>query len=163
MATGIRSPSPNIDYLARVMKLLVHKRIFTTSQPTADDEEVVYDLTNSSRWLLKDSSEPSLAEMVLAENHPILTAPWHYLSKCVGGEAFTKAHGYHIWDFVAANREFNLLFSDHLACTSNVVLKAGSSAYREGFVAMGSRSMVVDVGGRTGMALAEIVKNHPHI
>ncbi|KAJ4977531.1 hypothetical protein NE237_002637 [Protea cynaroides] len=165
MATSIGSPSPNIDCLARVMRLLVRKRIFTSSQPTTDGKEVVYGLTNSSRWLLRDSSEPSLAAMVLAEDHPILMAPWHYLSKCVeeGGEAFTKAHGCHIWDFAAGNPEFNHLFNDGLASTSKVVLKAVLSAYREGFAAMGSGSVVVDVGGGTGMAVAEIVKTHPHL
>ncbi|KAJ4975447.1 hypothetical protein NE237_000553 [Protea cynaroides] len=98
MATSIGSPSPNIDYLARVMRLL-----------------------------------GILPNQALVENHPILKVPWHYLSKCVeeGGKAFTKAHGCHIWDFAAANPEFNRLFSDRLACTSKVVLKAVLSAYRE--------------------------------
>ncbi|KAJ4966101.1 hypothetical protein NE237_017950 [Protea cynaroides] len=66
------------------------------------------------------------------------------------------------WDFAAANPEFNLLFNDGLACTSKGVLKAVLSTHREGFTAMGSESVVVDVGGGTGMAVAEIVKIHLH-
>ncbi|XP_042519729.1 (R,S)-reticuline 7-O-methyltransferase-like [Macadamia integrifolia] len=167
IAAGIDSPSPDVDCLARVMRLLVRKRIFTSSQPIADDiKETVYGLTNSSKWLLRDSStSPSLAAMVLAEDHPWLMAPWHYLTKCAqeGGVAFTKAHGCQIWDFAAANPEFNHLFNEGMACTSKVVLEAVLSAYREGFAGMGSGSVVVDVGGGTGMAVAEIVKSHPHV
>ncbi|XP_042486940.1 (R,S)-reticuline 7-O-methyltransferase-like [Macadamia integrifolia] len=153
IAASIDSPSLDVDCLARVMRLLVRKRIFTSSQPIADDiKETVYGLTNSSKWLLRDSSSsaPSLAAMVLAEDHPWLMAPWHCLTKCVqeGGVAFTKAHGCQIWD---------------LACTSKVVLEVVLSTYREGFAGIGSGSVVVDVGGGTGMAVAEIVESHPHI
>ncbi|XP_042513142.1 (R,S)-reticuline 7-O-methyltransferase-like [Macadamia integrifolia] len=157
IAASIDSPSPDVDYLARLMRLLVDKCIFTSSQPIADD------IKDSSKWLLKDSSSssPSLAEI----DHPWFMAPWHYLTKCVqeGSVAFTKAHGCDIWDFAAANPEFNNLFNESMACTSKVVLKALLSAYGEGFAGMGSGSVVVDVGGGTGMAVAEIVKTHPHI
>ncbi|XP_042518770.1 (R,S)-reticuline 7-O-methyltransferase-like [Macadamia integrifolia] len=169
IAASLDSPSPDVDYLARVMRLLVHKRIFTSSQPIADDgcssKEAVYGLTNSSKWLLRDSSELSLAALVLMENHPLIMAPWHYLNKCVqeGGVAFPKAHGCDLWDFAAANPELNNLFNEGLACTSKIVLKAVLSAYGEGFAGMGSGSVVVDVGGGIGMAVAEIVKTHPHI
>ncbi|XP_043689536.1 (R,S)-reticuline 7-O-methyltransferase-like [Telopea speciosissima] len=165
IATSIGSPSPDINCLARVMRLLVRKRIFTSSKPNSDDKEAVYGLTNSSKWLLRDSTEPTLAAMVLAEDHPWLMAPWHYFTKCIqeGGTAFAKAHGCHIWDFAAANPEFNSLFNEGLACTSMVVVKAMLSAYREGFAVMESGTVVVDVGGGIGMAVAEIVKTHPHI
>ncbi|KAJ4978696.1 hypothetical protein NE237_009476 [Protea cynaroides] len=67
-----------------------------------------------------------------------------------------------VWNFATANPEFNRLFNDGLVCTSKGVLKAVLSTHREGFAAMGSESVVVDVGGGTGMAVAEIVKTHLH-
>ncbi|MBA0702355.1 hypothetical protein Goari_022836 [Gossypium aridum] len=89
---------PDITTLARIMRLLIRRKIFTIHHPS-DGGDFSYDLTNSSRWLLHDL-EQTLAPMVLTENHPWQIAPWHYFSQCVkeGGIAFKKAYGCEIWD-----------------------------------------------------------------
>ncbi|OMO57428.1 O-methyltransferase, family 2 [Corchorus olitorius] len=154
------SPSPDINCLARIMRLLVRRNIFTVHHPS-DGGDPLYNLTDSSKWLLHDS-ELTLAPMLLMENHPLLMAPWHCFSQCVkeGGIAFKKAHGCEIWDFASANPEFNSLFNDGMACTSKVVTRGILLGYKEGLSRIGS---LVDVGGGTGGLISEIVKANPHI
>ncbi|KAF3443884.1 hypothetical protein FNV43_RR13574 [Rhamnella rubrinervis] len=154
------STSPDITCLARIMRLLVRKKIFTAHHQS-DGGETLYGLTDSSRWLLHDS-ELTLAPMFLMETHPWQMSPWHFLSHCVkeGGIAFKKAHGREIWEFAAENPGFNKLFNDGMQCTSRVVLTTIISQYKNGFDNIGS---LVDVGGGTGGGISEIVKSYPHI
>jgi hypothetical protein len=162
IAFGIDSPSPDIPYLARIMRSLVRKNIFTEHHHLVDGVgETFYGLTEMSKWLLRDD-ELSLAPMVLMQNHLWLLAPWHCLSQCVkeGGIAFNKAHGYEIWDFASKNPEFNNIFNNGMACTATIVTRAILTEYKDGF---GCLESLVDVGGGTGRMIAEIVKAHPHI
>ncbi|KAK1568223.1 hypothetical protein Q3G72_021922 [Acer saccharum] len=165
IASGIDSSSPDIPYLARLMRMLVRKGIFTAndhpSSDGGDDHQTEYGLTHISKWLLHDS-ELSLAPMVVMENNPWQLAPWHYLANCVkqGGIAFEKAHGCDMWDFASRNREFNKLFNDGLASATKIVMTAFVPRYKDGFDTVRS---LVDVGGGTGGAIAEIVKTYPHI
>ncbi|KAJ0027724.1 hypothetical protein Pint_35615 [Pistacia integerrima] len=142
------------------MRLLVRKKIFAANHDS-NGGETLYGLTRSSRWLLRDS-EPSLAPMVLMENHPWLVAPWHCFSHCVkeGGIAFKMAHGQEIWDFALQNPELNKLFNDGMACTSRIISRAIVSGYKDGFSSIGS---LVDVGGGIGEMMSEIMKSYPHI
>nr|WOV89411.1 eugenol-O-methyltransferase [Melaleuca bracteata] len=151
IASRIPSPSPGTAYLARIMRLLVRKNIFSTHVRQLDSSEksheTLYSLTPSSRWLLQGpESELSLAPMVLMEDHPWLMSPWHCLGDCVknGGIAFEMAHGRKIWDFASENPEFNRLFNDGMACTSRTSLKAIVEVYKDGFKSIGT---LVDVGG----------------
>ncbi|KAK7854532.1 xanthohumol 4-o-methyltransferase [Quercus suber] len=152
--------SPDISYLARIMRLLVRRKIFAAHQ-TSEGGETKYGLTHSSRWLLHDS-KMTLAPMLIMEDHPCLMAPWHCFGQCVkeGGIAFEKAHGRMIWDYASVNPEFNKLFNDGMACTSKIVMNTFVSEYKDG---LGSVASLVDVGGGTGTAIAEIVKSNPHI
>ncbi|XP_059452599.1 desmethylxanthohumol 6'-O-methyltransferase-like [Corylus avellana] len=160
VASGIDSSSPDIPYLARIMRSLVRKNIFTEHLPP-DGGETLYELTQTSRWLLHDA-EQSLVPMVLMENHLWQLAPWHCLGQCVkeGGIAFKKAHGCEMWDFASKNPEFNKIFNDAMACTAKIVMGVVLAEYKDGFGCVGS---LVDVGGGTGGMIAEIVKAHPHI
>ncbi|KAL3754592.1 hypothetical protein ACJRO7_001785 [Eucalyptus globulus] len=154
------SPSPDLPYLSRVMRLLVRRNIFSIHHPS-DSGDPLYGLTDSSRWLVRDS-ELNLVPMVIMENHPLQLAPWHCLGQCVreGGIAFQKAHGVEMWEFAGDNPEFNKMFNDAMACTVKIIMKAVLEAYGDGFNLVGS---VVDVGGGTGGVIAEIVKAYPHI
>ncbi|KAL6287544.1 hypothetical protein ACE6H2_011934 [Prunus campanulata] len=161
IASHLVAPSPDITCLTRIMRLLVRRNIFAVHHPS-EGGEPVYGLTCSSRWLLHDS-EMSLAPMLVMENHPSLMAPWHYFSQSVkkgGPSAFKKAHGLEIWEFASENPGFNKLFNDGMACTSRIVMKAILTEYGHGFDGVGS---LVDVGGGTGSAVAEIVQAYPNI
>ncbi|KAI4322644.1 hypothetical protein L6164_022318 [Bauhinia variegata] len=156
------APSPDITCLERIMRVLVRKKIFS-AQEASNSGDTLYGLTHSSRWLLTESgSEPSLAPLVVMENHPVRMAPWHYLSQCVreGGSAFVKAHGQDVWEFGLENPEFNKRFNEGMACTAKTVMSGVISGYKDGFDNIGS---VVDVGGGTGQTISEIVKSYPHI
>ena len=162
IADGIDSSSPDIPYLARIMRLLVYKNVFNEHHHSVDDgEETLYGLTEKSKWLLHDA-EQSLAPMVLMENHQWLLAPWHCLGQCVkeGGIAFNKAHGCGIWEFASKNLEFNNIQNNAMACTAKIVARGILAQYKDGFGCLGS---LMDVGGGTGGLIAEIVKAHPHI
>ncbi|KAK3405333.1 hypothetical protein EUGRSUZ_K01696 [Eucalyptus grandis] len=167
IASRIPSPSPGTAYLARIMRLLVRKNIFSANHCEPDggheSHETLYSLTPSSRWLLQGpGSELSLAPLVLMENHPWLMSPWHCFGDCVktGGIAFEMAHGRKIWDFASENPEFNRLFNDGMACVSGVVVRGIVEVYKDGFESIGS---LVDVGGGVGKTLAEITKSFSHI
>ncbi|MFQ6623526.1 hypothetical protein Gotur_003385 [Gossypium turneri] len=129
--------SPDITALARIMRLLVRRKIFTI-HPPSDGGDPLYNLTHSSRWLLHDS-EQTLAPLVLLENHPWQMAPWHYFSQCVkeGGVAFKKAHGCEMWDLASRDPDFNKLFNDGMACTSKFITSAILSGYKQGFKSIG--------------------------
>ncbi|XWS68609.1 hypothetical protein CRYUN_Cryun04dG0105100 [Craigia yunnanensis] len=152
--------SPDITCLARIMRLLVRRKLFSVHHPS-DGGEPLYGLTHSSRWLLHDS-ELSLAPLILMQDHPWLMAPWHYFSQCVreGGIAFKMSHGREVFEFASGNPKFNRLFNDAMACTSKVVTRAILSGHKEGFNSIGS---LIDVGGGTGGLISEIVKAYPHI
>uniref|UniRef100_A0A2N9EWF4 O-methyltransferase C-terminal domain-containing protein n=1 Tax=Fagus sylvatica TaxID=28930 RepID=A0A2N9EWF4_FAGSY len=147
--------------IADIIDMHVRRKIFTAHHPSEGGGDTLYGLTHSSRWLLHDS-KMSLAPLLLMEDHPWLMARWHCLSQCVkeGGIAFNKVHGREIWDFASENPEFNNLFNDGMACTARIVMSAIVSVYKDGFGCVGS---LVDVGGGTGSAVAEIVKSFPHI
>nr|AKO60154.1 S-adenosyl-L-methionine:O-methyltransferase [Papaver somniferum] len=158
------SSSPDINCLSRIMRLLVRKRVFSSqSHPEAGetDETMLYNLTPSSKWLLRDS-EFSLVPMVLFEHNPRLMAPWHYLTKCVqeGGFAFEKTYGTQVWDYALANPDINKLLNDAMECTARIIVVTLLAAYKEGFDGI---ETIVDVGGGTGMVVIEIVKAHPHM
>lgn len=75
------SSSPDIPSLARIMRLLVRRDIFTAHQQP-EGSDTLYGLTDSSRWLVTEL-ETNLVPMVIMENHPLQLAPWHHLSHCI--------------------------------------------------------------------------------
>ncbi|KAI3859767.1 hypothetical protein MKW92_023258 [Papaver armeniacum] len=153
------SSSSGVDYLTRVMRLLVRKRIFS-SQINQKTNQISYDLTPSSKWLLRDSRF-SLSPFILAQLDPWL--PIKKKKKNLiheGGLPFEKAHGAEIWDVALANPEFNNLFNDAMRCTAEIIIKAVLIEYKDGFNGIES---LVDVGGGTGTMIAEIVQANPHI
>ncbi|KAG2712385.1 hypothetical protein I3760_04G123000 [Carya illinoinensis] len=134
IASEIDSPtSPDIPYLARIMRSLVHKKIFTETH-LPDGCDTLYGSTETSRWLLHDA-ELSLVPMVIMENNPWQLAPWHCLS---------QSHGCEMWDFAAKNPEFNKIFNDAMACMTKIVMGVVLTEYKDGFNSIGS---LVDIGG----------------
>ncbi|MCL7028708.1 hypothetical protein MKW94_023724 [Papaver nudicaule] len=161
LKTTTSSSSPNVDYLTRVMRLLVRKRIFT-SRLHQESNQILYDLTPSSKWLLRDSTL-NLSPMILLQLHPVFLKPWQYMGKCVQESSFPfeKAHGCDgIWDFALANPQFNQLFNDGMGCTAKIAVNMMLAKYKDGF--KGIRTLL-DVGGGTGSMIAKIVESNPHI
>ncbi|KAF5177957.1 O-methyltransferase [Thalictrum thalictroides] len=151
------SPSLDINYLFRIMRFLVSKRLFTSEHK---DGDTFYSLTHCGKWLLRDA-EFTLAPLLEMQTHEWWLDTWHHLDKCVleGGVGFEKAHATGLWDFASGNPEYNKLFNQAMACTAKIVVNAVLSNYN-GFSGVTS---LIDVGGGTGMMIREIVKTHPHI
>ncbi|EEF49565.1 o-methyltransferase, putative [Ricinus communis] len=162
----INHPSFNTNRLSRIMALLVRRDIFSAKPAVATEAEdnnttLLYGLTNSSKWLIRDS-KMSLAPMLLLQNHETFVSTFHQLADIVkeGGTGFAKCHGMEVWDFALANPEFNNLFNEAMAAASMIIVEAVKKGYKAGFNGIGS---LVDVAGGTGAMIAEIVKEHPHI
>ncbi|XWS36911.1 hypothetical protein CRYUN_Cryun20dG0125800 [Craigia yunnanensis] len=153
----------DIDRLSRVMRFLSCKKVF---EATIDKEsgEIMYGLTNSSKWLLtKSETEVSLVPMVLLATNPCALASWNCLSTSIaegGACGFSRANGSTLYDFQSKNYEYKKVFGEAMACNSRVVMKVVLKYYKDGFKNVGS---MVDVGGGSGAAVAEIVKAYPHI
>ncbi|KAI3930128.1 hypothetical protein MKX01_036649 [Papaver californicum] len=139
------SSSPNADYLTRIMRLLVHKRSFT-SQFHQESNQIF-----------------NLSPLVLWETNPILSKPWQYLSKCVqeNGSPFERAHGCEIWDLASADPKFNNFLNGAMRCSTTTIIDEMLLEYKDGF--SGIAGTLVDVGGGTGTIIAEIVEANPHI
>ncbi|KAK0590742.1 hypothetical protein LWI29_031104 [Acer saccharum] len=160
LASKIDSSTPEISYLARVMRLLVRKGVFSEHQPS-DGGEPLYGETKVSKWVLQDA-DLTLAPMLLMENDPVQADPWHYIANCVkeGGVPFEKVHGEDFWYLIPKKPKFEKLFYAAMACTSKVVMRAVVSECKDVFANIGS---LVDVAGGIGGAISEIVKAYPHI
>ncbi|XP_049936526.1 (R,S)-reticuline 7-O-methyltransferase-like [Nymphaea colorata] len=162
MVAQLPTPSPDLHCLRRIMRVLVHKRVFAQHQPTGNSGEPTFGLTPASRWLVK-GGELTLAPMVLMYTHLSFMASWHCFSRCVmeGGVAFEKAHaGVDLWGYCSRDPGFGKLFNSAMACNTKLVTKAIIKEYKDGFRQVSS---LVDVGGGVGTAIGGIVKAYPHI
>ncbi|XP_023741945.1 desmethylxanthohumol 6'-O-methyltransferase [Lactuca sativa] len=165
IATGIDSPSINIDGLERLMKFLVHKKVFNEipqAEELEGERETLYAMNNCSKWLLSDA-HLTLAPIVMSCTDPVMVSPLHVLSRAIkeGGTAFKMTHGEELYSFSLRNPKFNRIFNEDMACAAKINLDAIISSYRNGF--LGMKGSVVDVGGGTGVAISEIVKAYPHL
>ncbi|KAF9606917.1 hypothetical protein IFM89_029516 [Coptis chinensis] len=136
IAAGIQSTSsssspPNINYLFRIMRLLVRKGVFSSHAPN-QNEEKLYGLTNSSKWLLRDA-DFSMTPIIQAVTHHCSMDSFQKLNKCVeeGGYAFAKANGCEIWEFASMNPEFNRLFNSATAPEHAGVVHVGGDMFVE--------------------------------
>ncbi|KAJ7965003.1 putative O-methyltransferase [Quillaja saponaria] len=151
------TPFPNISNLARIMRFLVHKKIFTICQ-SSDGGEALYGLTDTSRWFLSEN----YASIVNFQTHPLILNSWCSLSQCVidGGSAFKSAHKSELWEVVKQNPQFKYVVNESMASAAKLNVGVILSEYKDGFVNIES---LVDVGGGTGTFVTEVVKSHPHI
>ncbi|KAE9599855.1 hypothetical protein Lal_00045933 [Lupinus albus] len=156
------APTPDIELLYRIMRVLIRRKIFSAVQ--SENGETLYGLTRASKWILRDT-KMTLAPMLLLENHPLHLSPTHYVSEIIregteNGTAFFRCHGHEQFDMTGLNPDYNRLFNDGMVCTARIVSKAVISGYKDGFNQIQS---LVDVGGGIGGSLSEIVRAYPHI
>ncbi|PON99268.1 O-methyltransferase COMT-type [Trema orientale] len=151
----------------RLMRLLTHLGFFTTTKVGGhyreEDQEDAYDLTPSSRLLLKDKL-PNLSPFVLAALDPASVTPCHFLTSWICREGavrtpFESTTGVNFWDYTNDNSEFNNVFNEAMASDSetiNLVVKDCKPVF-EGL------SSLVDVGGGTGKTAGIITEAFPHL
>ncbi|KVI04221.1 desmethylxanthohumol 6'-O-methyltransferase-like [Cynara cardunculus var. scolymus] len=165
IASGINSPSINMDGLGRLMRFLVYKKVFDEMpepEKGMGEGEKVYSLNYCSKWLLLDTNV-TLAPTVMMRTDPSMVLPLHVLSRSIkeGGTTFKMTHGEEMFDFSHHNSEFNRIFNEGMSCSAKITLDVIISKYKNGF--LGLKGSVVDVGGGTGVAISEIVKTYPHL
>ncbi|XP_015881374.2 desmethylxanthohumol 6'-O-methyltransferase-like [Ziziphus jujuba] len=158
------APSLSISSLERVMRLLVYKNIFAAHHPSDGAGETLYGLTDLSKWILWDS-KPSLVKQVQLINDPDFMRPWQYLSQRIrdGDTCCNKAFGCTLYEYAATQKpELDQLLTDCYSNTADTDTVAVIDAYKENG-GLNEITTLVDVGGRTGKDLHEIIKAHPHI
>ncbi|XP_048327138.2 desmethylxanthohumol 6'-O-methyltransferase-like [Ziziphus jujuba] len=158
------APSLSISSLERVMRLLVYKNIFAAHHPSDVAGQTLYGLTDLSKWILQDC-KPNLAKQIQLINHPDFMRPWQYLSQSIrdGDTCCNKAFGCTVYEYAATQKpELDQLLTDCYSNTADTDTVALIDAYKENGGLNEIRTLV-DVGGRTGRDLHEIVKANPHI
>ncbi|KAE8711972.1 hypothetical protein F3Y22_tig00110266pilonHSYRG00030 [Hibiscus syriacus] len=145
--------------LHRIMRFLVHYRIFKEEPVTVDS--IGFALTSLSRRLIRHG-ERSMAALILLESSPVMLAPWHSLSAHVNSwnSPFEAANGKDVWSYAAVNPGHSKLINDAMACDAKVVVSAVIEGCPQVFDGIKS---LVDVGGGNGTALSMLVKVFPWI
>ncbi|KAL5576665.1 hypothetical protein UlMin_018364, partial [Ulmus minor] len=154
-------------FLHRLMSLLVQSGIFRKAQVSktqeVEEEEEAYDLTPSSRLLIKEKV-PCLSPFVLSMLDPALVTPWHLLGVWFQKDddvqtPFESAHGMNLWDYGDKNSEFGNLFDEAMIADSgmmNLVVKQCKPI----FEGLGS---LIDVGGGKGQVSKILTEAFPHL
>lgn len=163
LVTALQIHPARTGHVHRLMRLMVHSGFFAIKQVRSnqEEEEEAYDLTLSSRLLLKDKV-PSLSPFVLAMLDPALATPWQFLGNWFRGNELTpfeSAHGMRFWEYGHQNPEFNSLFNEAMTSDSgmmNLVIKDCKPIF-EGL------SSLVDVGGGTGKVARILCEAFPHL
>ncbi|KAK2434428.1 putative O-methyltransferase [Trifolium repens] len=145
----------------RLMRVLTHSGFFNV---TKNDLEVMYELNDASRLLLKDHpySMTSMLHLILG---PIMSKPWYQLSNWYKNDDpspfHTENNGIALWDFAGHDPKFNHLFNEAMACetrmASSVIMMGKFKGVFEGLESL------VDVGGGIGTITKVIAKSFPNI
>ncbi|KAF7803395.1 trans-resveratrol di-O-methyltransferase-like [Senna tora] len=162
---ALQIDSAKSGHVYRLMRLLVHSGFFVTTKVTnpqgEKEEEEGYDLTPSSRLLLKHNV-PTLSPFVQAMFHTALVHTSEFLGDWFQGKELTPFHtanGMGFWDYLSQNQEFNTLFNEAMISDSsmmNLVIKDCKSVF-EGL------NSLVDVGGGKGAASRIISESLPNM
>ncbi|XP_021736538.1 desmethylxanthohumol 6'-O-methyltransferase-like [Chenopodium quinoa] len=139
IASKLEAPSPKLSSLARIMRVLVRKKIFTVdfekvSLSPGDDEpgEPLYGLTLASKCLLHDQ-ELSFAPIFLTFTHPVMVDGWFEIGRSIkeGGTPFELAHGAPLWEMTSKDASVNKLFIAGMTAATNSSLDAIISEYKD--------------------------------
>ncbi|KAI5387738.1 probable O-methyltransferase 3 [Lathyrus oleraceus] len=155
-------PSKTSD-IYRLMRVLTHCGFFNVIENNNDVEEVMYELNDASRLLLKDHpySMTSLLHVILG---PIMSKPWYQLSSWYKNEDLSPFHtennGVAFWDYAGHDPKLNELFNEAMACETRMASSVVMGKFREVFEEMES---LVDVGGGLGTMSMAIAKSFPKI
>ncbi|XP_062111223.1 trans-resveratrol di-O-methyltransferase-like [Humulus lupulus] len=164
LVSALEFPPAKTGFVHRLMRLLVHSGFFTAKKVSQNQEEQeAYDLTPSSRLLLKDKV-PCLSPFVLLMLDPALITASQFLGSWLQKDAaptmpFESAHEMNFWEYINKNTEFSDLFNEAMASDSgmmNLVIKDFKSVF-EGL------NSLVDVGGGTGGVCRILNEAFPHL
>ncbi|PIN08350.1 Hydroxyindole-O-methyltransferase [Handroanthus impetiginosus] len=148
--------------IERLMSIMIHSKFFIKIKISEEDEQEGYWLTPVSRLLLRD--EPvSLTPFALAALDPILTDPWHDVSKWFHDDhstPFVTTHGKTLWEHAGQDPRMNQIFNEGMASDARLVTSV--IIKNCGHVFQGLKSMV-DVAGGTGTVAKAIADEFPDL
>lgn len=161
IAGELTIPSPSMDRLHRIMRFLVHMKLFAN---VVDGPEEKYTLTPASKLLVRPE-EKNLVSYALLQLHTDEMLPWHYLIAGIEGETipWLAAHnGVAYYDRVGKDPEYTKLLNDAMTSHTSFVVPALVQGCSKEGVLDGVRSLV-DVGGSTGVASKAITNAFSHV
>ncbi|XP_047973548.1 8-hydroxyquercetin 8-O-methyltransferase-like [Salvia hispanica] len=149
LADALSIPKSKSHALFRLMRVLVHSKVF------AKAEEDAYALTGTSRLLLRD--EPlSFSPFILTTTDPIAVGTYDCMAEWFRDECptpFVTKYGRNVWEFGADEARWNQLFNKGMTSDSELM---GKILVRECKHVFEGLETVVDVAGGRG-ALAKAV------
>nr|DAD20519.1 TPA_asm: hypothetical protein HUJ06_021982 [Nelumbo nucifera] len=160
LASSIPLPSVSQDGLYRVLRYLVHMKLFDLQVDS--DGLKKYRLTPASKLLVKNQ-EKNLASFVLLQLYEIDT--WNHLSAAVEGTVtpWEKCHGgVDYIEYFKKDSVANQLLSDAMTSHTSMVTDALVKGCKKAHILDGVGSLI-DVGGCTGVAARAIAKWFPSI
>ncbi|RZC85854.1 hypothetical protein C5167_026530 [Papaver somniferum] len=155
----------NMDRLYRVMRYLVHMKLF-------NKEEIIYthnggtvekySLAPPAKYLIR-GSERSMVPSILGTIHKDLLAAWDILKDSLTGNCnvFEKALGRNISVYYSENLEMNKISNEAMAFDSGLFTSALVNECKSVFG--DDIKTLVDVGGGTGTAIKAISMAFPNI
>ncbi|KAK1268579.1 Trans-resveratrol di-O-methyltransferase [Acorus gramineus] len=155
LASLISMPPNRIDYLRRLMRMLVFTGCFANVSKEGEEEKYV--LTPVSRLLVKDN-DTGVSPFLFFQLDLVMQSPWQSLGKWFHSDqptSFAKVHGVDIFGMAERSERFNRMINEAMACDSRLMVKALVEKHRDAFVGVKS---LVDVGGGTGSLAATIGK-----
>jgi len=149
-------------FISRLMRILTHSDFFSEHHATENEHEVMYDLTDASKLLLKDHpfSMNCVPQFIF---DPIMINPWFQFSTWFTNEdptPFSTENGIGFWDFAGSEPKFSHLVNDIMASDtrlfSTVVIEKCKTVF-EGIESL------VDVGGGTGTMAKVVAESFPQL
>jgi len=141
---------------------MVHSGFFSQHNPTQNELEVKYALTDSSLLLLK-SNAMSVIPFFQAMLDPVLTNPWNQFAnwfKNGNPTTFEMENGKPFWEYAGSDPRINSLFNDAMASDAQLVTSLVTEKCKGVFMGLES---LVDVGGGTGIMGKAIAKSFPQL
>ncbi|KAK4476986.1 hypothetical protein RD792_016187 [Penstemon davidsonii] len=146
--------------LYRLMRTLIHSKLFISAKISDENEEEGYWLTPSSQILLKDNPM-SMAPFVLGVSDPIMIDPLRRISEWFQSESatpFAFTHGKEFWEYVGQEPRLNNLFNEAMVSDSMLVISVVMKKCKQVFEGLIS---IVDVAGGKGVVGKAIVDAYP--
>ncbi|KAI5444991.1 hypothetical protein KIW84_013315 [Lathyrus oleraceus] len=152
--------------LDRILALLashsvLNCRIIPHEENHFDSFQRHYSITCVSNFFAPNSDGVSLTPLIALNNDKVILASWSQLKDAIqlGGTAFNKAHGTHIFDYPKLDSRFNQIFNTAMKNHSTIVMKRVLECYDD----FENIKRLVDVGGGLGININLITSKYNHV
>ncbi|XP_050916911.1 caffeic acid 3-O-methyltransferase isoform X2 [Lathyrus oleraceus] len=163
--TNINNPKAS-KMLDRILALLashsvLNCRIIPHEENHFDSFQRHYSITCVSNFFAPNSDGVSLTPLIALNNDKVILASWSQLKDAIqlGGTAFNKAHGTHIFDYPKLDSRFNQIFNTAMKNHSTIVMKRVLECYDD----FENIKRLVDVGGGLGININLITSKYNHV